>query len=250
MAGLGVLIAIIYAIAGLLIDVAIDYISPQSEFELFNQFARQAPVAEFTAKDIQDSPRAQQIRALVDAMSSCANIAYPITTEYREQSLNNAMAIPGGRMVVFAGVFDNLKSENALGFVIAHELAHFANRDHIRSMGRGIVVVAATHLLGFSQSSIGDLVMPVESFSAAHFSQTIESAADERALEILNCHYDHVAGATAFFETLKNSQGDNGFALVHYFSTHPEVQSRIDKLNQLIIERGYQQGELLPLKVK
>jgi Zn-dependent protease with chaperone function len=52
----------------------------------------------------------------------------------------NAMAVPGGKMVVFSGLLDSLSSTNGLMFVLAHEVGHFKNRDHLRLMGRGIVL--------------------------------------------------------------------------------------------------------------
>ena len=44
----------------------------------------------------------------------------------------NAVALPGGNIVVFAGLLKEIKSENELAMILGHELGHFAHRDHLR----------------------------------------------------------------------------------------------------------------------
>jgi predicted Zn-dependent protease len=40
----------------------------------------------------------------------------------------NAVALPGGNIVVFTGLVAQVESENELAMVLAHEMGHFTHR--------------------------------------------------------------------------------------------------------------------------
>lgn len=137
-------------------------------------------------------------------------------------------------------------SENGLAFVVAHELAHFKHRDHLRGMGRALVYVAAATVVSGANSGLTSILTPAFSLDSASYSQDRESAADAAALEALNCHYGDVAGATELFQYLDARDDDDNWPGIHYFSTHPEVEERIKAINALAHERQFQSG-LRPL---
>lgn len=239
--GLLLLLGIVYVIAGSLVEWSVEYISPQSEIELYKTIGLdQTNLIEQTTE--QDDPRHAELKALTEDLLKCVEIGYPVNVQVGQSKTANAVAFPGGDVLVFQGVYDKVKSDNGLAFILAHELAHFANRDHLRNVGRGAVVVALTSMLGFSNSNITSIVMPIESFTAAQFSQEREAAADALALDILNCHYGHVGGATEFFQGLQETKEAFDFELVHYFASHPQLQARIEQIQQLRSEKGYSLG--------
>jgi Zn-dependent protease with chaperone function len=142
-------------------------------------------------------------------------------------------------MVVFSGLLDSVSSTNGLMFVLAHELGHFKNRDHLRIMGRGIVLsILAKKSLG-GDSGFSDILASTINLRTAKYSQTRESQADRTALQALQCHFGHVGGATELFESLKSREEGLSFEMLHYFSSHPELQQRIDDLHKFARESGY-----------
>ena len=157
------------------------------------------------------------------------------------------MAVPGGRIIVLSGLLDKVSSENGLSFILAHELAHFQNRDHLRGMGRSIVFTAAAAMLTGAGSDFTQLFTPTLNISFSQYSQTRESLADKTALETLNCRYGHVGGATEFFESIKPVDGINYNALKHYFSSHPEAVERINALCQEAKALNFSVKEVIPL---
>ena len=50
----------------------------------------------------------------------------------------NAIALPGSNIIVFSGLLQNIQSENELVMVLGHELGHYAHKDHLRGLGRGL----------------------------------------------------------------------------------------------------------------
>lgn len=67
-----------------------------------------------------------------------------------DSSLVNAMALPGGRILVFRGLIEILEDENELAAVIAHEIAHVTQRHHLTGIARSIGMFA------FVQTVFGD----------------------------------------------------------------------------------------------
>jgi Zn-dependent protease with chaperone function len=172
-------------------------------------------------------------------------LPYTITVHVTESDAVNAAALPGGHMVVFTGLLAEMVSENELAFVLAHELGHYANRDHLRGMGRALVLMTASTLLLGADNSINSMIGQGMALTELSFSRKQERQADEFALETLYCHYGHVADATSFFSKIPED-GDPG-RFGHYFASHPENRRRISHLEDLAQARGYPTGDPLPL---
>lgn len=227
---------------GLLVDRAVDYISPEIEARIF--FSADAPVA-----DVVDGsdPRQAELQRLVDALRECTHIAYPLKVYLVDSADANALAFPGGRIFVLNGLLDKVSSENGLSFVLAHELAHFKNRDHLRGMGRGIVFAAIAAIISGAGSDLTQLFAPTADFSQAQYSQERERLADQQALQMLGCYYGHAGGATEFFEAMKPDNKKRSNVIGHYFSSHPEAVQRINNLHRLASELNLVVGAVRPL---
>lgn len=76
-----------------------------------------------------------------------------------EEEEPNAMALPGGAILLTSGLLETVDSENGLAFVLAHELGHYAHRDHLRSLSRGLALGAVMALVtGSGSAAAGDVV--------------------------------------------------------------------------------------------
>ncbi len=228
---IGVIIAV-YVILGLLVNTTVRYIDAELEASLFGMLW-----------DREDEPASEhelELQELLDQLGRCVEVGYPVTVRISESEEINAFAAPGGRVIVLSALLDKVKTENGIAFVLAHELGHFKNRDHLRSMGRSLILLTLSAFLTGADSNVSALFSPVHNLEAAKFSQKSESAADATALQALNCHYGHVGGATEFFEQMIEPGEDPDWSLTHFFTSHPEAQQRIDALRALAAELGYQ----------
>ena len=156
----------------------------------------------------------------------------------------NAIALPGGNIVVFSGLLRQVKSENELAMVLAHELGHFAHRDHMRSLGRGLGLAVATTLLFGENNAASELASKALLSFQAQYSQDQELAADQFGLDLLSKRYGHAGGATEFFSRLAQ---DAGSKLPYILASHPHPQARIDALQQRIKEKNYPLKKIIPL---
>ena len=240
MSGIVLFFTVVFWAAGLLVDWAVTYISPEMEARIFSGF--RVPGVTIPRGD---DPRQKALQALVDRLEPCVGIGYPLTVHLVKSETANALALPGGRIIVLEGLLDRVASENGLSFVLAHELAHFKNRDHLRGMGRGIVITALAALVAGPGSEFTQVFAPTVNLNMAQYSQDRESLADRAALETLACSYGHAGGAAEFFRAMSaEDPGDREF-IGHYFDSHPQALARIRDLERRIETLG--KGELTPL---
>lgn len=150
----------------------------------------------------------------------------------------NAVALPGGNIVVFAGLLKQVRSENELAMVLAHELGHYANRDHLKGLGRGLGLTVTALLLLGPDSSASELVSSLFMSFEARYSQKQEAAADAFGLDLLASRYGHVGGATDFFTRLADQAGGR---LPYLLASHPHPRDRIGKLQRLIAGQGFEE---------
>lgn len=242
LSGISAILLSVYLVLGLFIDTAVEYISPELEARIFKPLSYGS--SEHQSKS---SNKQEALQVLVNNLQQCTDLPYPLQVNLVESDTPNAFAFPGGKIVVFSSLIDAVQSENGLAFVLAHELSHFQNRDHLRGMGRSIVFTALMSAVTGAGSDLTRLVSPVTGFSQAQYSQRRETMADEQALTILNCYYGHVGGAAEFFETMAPLTDDAKSPISHYFSSHPEAQHRIANLQRIADNHHLLRNTVRPL---
>jgi hypothetical protein len=135
----------------------------------------------------------------------------PLPFTFKPSDAVNAAALPGGHMVVFTGLLSEMTSENELVFVLAHELGHYAHRDHLRGLGRALVLMTASTMLLGADNSVNSMIGQGMVLSELSFSRRQETWADEFALETLFCQYGHVADAASFFSKIPEDDDPGRF---------------------------------------
>jgi predicted Zn-dependent protease len=229
---------IFYLCLGWAVDYSIQHISPEEENDLY------ALMKFPTGEEGEASGQTLAVQALLKKLQKCAPLPYQVSIDVSQSKQVNAAAFPGGHILIFSGLLDQMSSENELVFVLGHELGHFKHRDHLRSLGRGLVLgVISLFLLG-PDSDVGEFLMGALGVASRTHSRQQESAADAYALEVLNCHYGHVGGSTRFFEMLRDKNQTPEF--LKYYSTHPSDQKRIDNLNALAIKKNFRVDTVKP----
>jgi Zn-dependent protease with chaperone function len=238
--GLLGIVILIYILLGLAVNLIVPHISVDLEKKMAAPFIRS-----MYAQDA-DTIRQHYVQALIDDLQErCTTLPYHFQVHVRKAPTINALALPGGHIIVFTGLLDKVTSENELAFVLAHEMGHYAHRDHLRGMGRAVVFMTISAFLFGPESDVGRLVARGLSMTEMSFSRSQETQADEFALETLNCAYGHVAGTTDFFEKIQKEHDPGMFG--HYFSSHPKNRQRISHLRDISRDRGFKLADRKPL---
>jgi len=182
----------------------------------------------FIAEDLQyqkiDLAQQKKIQAIVDKLPkkfiptqySKINIVVLISNDV------NAFAAPGGRIILTTGLLEQDLSQEALLFVIGHEIAHLYRQDHLYEFAKMLV---ANFYGAFSRSEIiTELLLSADSSKL----KETEFLADKFSVDILYSYLHNNNGAKEFFQYLINNN--------HYAqsSSHPSAQERLDKIGSNI----------------
>ena len=243
--GLSLIFLTIVVVLVFLVEIALYLVPVEKEAALFENW-----LPEDLVTVAPNDERLERTQLLVDRLAShWGDAPYSFRVEIDDSSVANAMALPGGLIIVTTGLLDEVESENELAFVLGHELGHFKNRDHLRALGRGVVLslvfVATT---GRDVSNIG---LNIADLALRGFSRRQEAEADEFGLELVYTDYGHVDEAWRLFERWDDDDDDGEELLdvVSYLSTHPQPDDRIKNLEQLATEQGWPTaGSVTPLR--
>ena len=143
----------------------------------------------------------------------------------------NAYIYPNGEIYFTKGILKELKSEDQKAFVLAHEIAHYKNRDHLKSIGRSILALATINLIGLGGGEFTTKIMySIYNINDLKYSQKQEIEADKYAGKLIKKIYGTNKGATEFFKLIDQKQHFPEF--IHYFSTHPSPSTRIKLIEE------------------
>lgn len=237
--GIGLAAILVFvAIAGAF-ELLIPHIPPDLEVRIFSRPEVVAAIAPDI--EMQPDPRGDEIGRLLDRLAThWPDNPYALRVAIIDDATPNAFAFPGGLVAVTTGLLAMAASENELAFVLAHEIGHFRNRDHLRGLGRGLAFGMVVAIVGIGGSSgAAELAGAAGMLAAARFSREQESAADGFGLGLVQAEYGHVGGATDFFEGLPKSDNVIGRGIEGYLSTHPLSAERIAAMHALVGERGW-----------
>ena len=240
--GLSAILVLIVVALVFLIEVALYFIPAEREAALFRNWL---PDDIVTVSPVDE--RLYQTQLLLDRLAfHWGDSPYEFRVEIDDSGDANAMALPGGLIVVTTGLLDQVESENELAFVLGHELGHYRNRDHLRALGRGVIFA-----LLFAVTTGGDLSsvgINVADLTLRSFNRKQETSADEFGLELVYTQYGHVDEAWRLFERWDDGE-DALFDVVGYMSTHPQPDDRIQVLDEYARSRGWPvDGDLTQLR--
>lgn len=240
-AGLTAIFVIVVVTLIFLIEVVLYFVSAEAEADLFADWLPEDLVIGAAADDRLD--RTQQ---LVDRLAAhWADAPYEFRVQIDESEAPNAMALPGGLIVVTVGLLDQVESENELAFVLGHELGHFRNRDHLRALGR--VAVVSLFFAAVTGNDVAGLGIKTADITLRGFSRRQESRADEFGLAVINAEYGHVNQASRLFERWQVAD-EKTLPLAVYLSTHPLAGDRVERLREIAERDGWRtEGPVTPL---
>lgn len=154
----------------------------------------------------------------------------------------NAFAMPGGTIVITAGLYDRLRDESELAAVLAHEISHVVEKHQVKAiqkaMGQDFANEMAGEAIGKSDNEL------VRRFGGKAFAAGTEVLArgldkqDEYQADVHGMVIAARAGYNPFamagvLQTL-DASGPEDRSMALMFSTHPTAASRLEMLEQRV----------------
>ena len=159
-----------------------------------------------------------------------------------DSPLVNAMAAPGGYLIVFRGLLQDTDTPEELAGVLAHEIQHVMLRHGMRLIVQHLsmaVIIAA--LSGDASGMLSYGLQAAQTLQTLSYSREAENQADERGLALLQQAGINPEGMMSFFEKLSHKHEDT--SPFRYFSTHPPTTERRNHLEELASAHSIQYQE-------
>lgn len=168
---------------------------------------------------------------LTARLGAVMELPYPVKVSVAQLELENAFATPGGFIVIGNSLLVEMESPNELAGVLAHEMAHIAERHPmsraVRVMGLSLIFEM---LVGGDSGLTDTLAQGAGILLMFSHSRDDERMADDISLDALKQAEIQTDGLAAFFDRLEKKYAhlENGSlgAVMAWLRTHPSFAER------------------------
>lgn len=176
----------------------------------------------------------QRIIALFDHLRTAADLPAEVTLEFRQGNRlgANAIALPGGPVVLTDELVTLIPQEVGLAGVLAHELGHLQARHSLQQMIRSTLWLVAVTLYIGDDAGLSDLLGgSTMALIDSGYSRDDEREADAYAVALAQRAGFDPQGLADALATLRTACGQDcdGSSLL---SSHPGLTERIERIRQ------------------
>jgi predicted Zn-dependent protease len=133
----------------------------------------------------------------------------------------NAVAAPGGHILVFSELLENASGPDELAGVLAHEIGHVVHRHSMQALVRHFALSMVITVFTGNDWGLGSAAQLFVQFA---YSREAESEADATGVEMLERAGLRADGLATFFARMQKEEGS--VALPRYVSSHPPSAER------------------------
>lgn len=226
-----VVVIVFYLIPALAVNLA-PLIPPDREQALGDAVAKQITYILGTSEQdnrglCQGEEGLAAIAAMRDRLTGELDLPYPLRIDVLDHKLVNAVAMPGGRIIIFRGLIDKADTPEEVAGVLAHEIGHVVHRDPTVGVLRTAGTAGIFSMLLGDIFGAGIIAAAGETALNASYQREAEARADRTALEMLAAAGLPSSPFAIFFERMREQYGDTPLVL-KYFASHPGLAGRAE----------------------
>ena len=217
-----------------LIALQISLVSVEQEIQIGRQANAQV---RSEMPQLRDAEVVAYVRALGRRLVAHApGPKYPYTFDLVDYREVNAFALPGGPVWLHRGILHAAGNESQVAGVLAHEIAHIAQRHAASQLTKATMANWGLGLLGaVLGNSVGAGAAQMAAGFLANgvflkFSRDDEREADRVGLQILRKAGWDPRGMVELFDVLRREARRDPASVEVFFSSHPAPQDRITRL--------------------
>ncbi|NOT50828.1 MAG: M48 family metallopeptidase [Chitinophagaceae bacterium] len=156
---------------------------------------------------------------------------YTIRISVVNSSTVNAFALPGGRIVVYSALLDEITSYPELAALLSHEFTHVNNKHSTKSIFRRLGSKVFLGLLFGRFGTVTSVVVNhADNLKSLKYSRSLEKEADMNGLSILKKRNIDPVGFVDLLTHLKAAAPEN--AMPEFLGSHPDVEKRISYIRE------------------
>lgn len=146
----------------------------------------------------------------------------------------NAFALSGGRIVVYSGLLNKIKTKEQLAALLSHEVTHIKERHVLKNLSRNLSGYLFLSVLSGDVNGVMSVLMENgHMLTNLNYSRSLEQEADENGVQTLYKNEVNPEGMIGLFEILKKESGEEE-SYFKYISSHPMLEQRIDYVETII----------------
>ncbi|MNK86036.1 TPR repeat-containing protein YfgC precursor [compost metagenome] len=182
----------------------------------------------------QDPAANAALEAMVARLAGEEPSSYPYRVAIVEAPVVNALAAPGGHILVYRGLIDRARTPEEVAGVLAHEMAHVELRHTTQAMFRELSMQALLAALSGDPNGMGQILEAVGGLGALRYSRSAELEADREGMRRIRDAAIDPRGMVRFFEELQKQE--EGLPLLKALSSHPPTQARLEAAKTLALD--------------
>ncbi|GAA4315909.1 M48 family metallopeptidase [Nibribacter koreensis] len=191
--------------------------------------------SQLVEKEKIDSARTQHAQGFLQQLSIRSR--YPLQMTVVQDKTVNAFALPGGHMVIYTGLLDQLRTPEELAALLGHESAHVQERHTLRSMARQLSTYVLLSLLLNDVVGLSAVLLEnADQLTALHYSRSLEQAADTQGFLLLKANHLDPKGMQRLFTRLNQAAPYEGPTMLR---SHPLTEERLEHVQAMIQQNPY-----------
>ncbi len=173
------------------------------------------------------------IERLVGRLAATVESRYTFRVQVVDTGMVNALAAPGGYIMVFRGLIDKARTPEEVAGVIGHEMGHVIEQHGtqamIRSQGMRLIL-----------GGLGDgtAVEVGSTLATLSYGRAAEREADRVGVTMLNKADIRGGGLAEFFRRLGRDDAEGEPGVTRYISTHPPSAERAGEIDTRAVGQG------------
>jgi len=207
--------------------------------------------------------REKALQTIIDRLLSTGpEQPYEIRIYISPHKMVNAVALPGGHIIVFQGLLNAAESPEELAGVLAHEIQHVLLRHSTRGIIRSLAsTILLTLMVGDVNGAMEMALSLAGELDGLRHSRNMEREADRGGMDMILVAGIDPSGMVSMFEKLQAQeklltrgkkaeqagQQEDPSLWTEYLSTHPAGKDRVSQLkNQVALAGKKSYTPLLP----
>ncbi|MFO1124340.1 MAG: M48 family metallopeptidase [Methylocystis sp.] len=203
-------------------------IVPVSWEKRFGEVAERQLRGMFDGKRCASPSGAAALAKLSKRLQDASSLRLPATVEAISSKTPNAFALPGGKVFILSGLLEKAQSQDEVLGVLAHELGHLQNRDHLRRLIANGGIAYLFGLLFGDVTGGGAVVFVGKTLLTAANSREAEARADAFAAQTLASLGRPAKPMGELLLRVTGKEEDGFLTILH---DHPLSEDRLAKLS-------------------
>jgi Zn-dependent protease with chaperone function len=179
------IVAVIWLGIPLVADRLAPLVPPSLERRIGSVAERQVK-AVFSGEVCDDPDGMAALAKLVTAMRTAAGLQTAVEATVLSTPLPNALALPGGTVVLFEGMLAKADNPDEIAGVLAHEFGHLQHRDGMRQLIYNGGTSFLVGLLFGDVTGSGAMIFAARTLITASYSRDAEQNADAVSIDLMH----------------------------------------------------------------